>query len=170
MPNVEAMNDVAAEPWYRLARPVILRWRLQILGSGIAATLVLSAIVWTVTRDDPLELSTRGIVAAVIVVPTIAVALVWPPLVYRRWRYRLAHDALELERGVIVHRRSAVPYSRVQQIDVTRGVLDRMLGLSVAKLLTASAGTDGSVPGLTPEEAEAFRRRVLERAGRDDAV
>jgi hypothetical protein len=39
-----------------------------------------------------------------------------------------------------------------------------------ADLTTAAATSDGSVPGLDPGDAEAFRQLVLERAGRDDAV
>lgn len=164
------MSDTPAGPWQKLAGPVITRWRLHTLVGGLVATVVVALVVWLFTRDDGFDALTLAVTVAAIGVPTLVLAAVWPPLVYRRWRYRLADDALELERGVIVHRRSSVPYSRVQQIDLSRGLVARMLGLSVAKLLTASAGTDGSIPGLTPDEAESFRRLVLERAGRDDAV
>ncbi len=63
-----------------------------------------------------------------------------------------------------------VPYPRVQQIDINRSLVDRILGLAVAKLLTAAAGTDGRLPGLTPDDAEHFRTTVLARTGRHDAV
>jgi membrane protein YdbS with pleckstrin-like domain len=71
---------------------------------------------------------------------------------------------------VVVRRTSIVPYRRVQQIDLSRGPLDRLLGLTTAGITTAAATTDGGVPGLVPEVADRFRQVVLERAGRDDAV
>lgn len=164
------MNDDSAEAsWQTLSRRVIIRWRLQVLGYAALAAVIVSIVMFPST-DDPLLLVRHWPWSAPVVALVAVLGLIWPPLVYRSWRYRLAVDALELERGVIIQRRSSVPYGRVQQIDVTRGLVDRLLGLSVAKLLTASSGTDGSVPGLTPEAAEHFRGLVLERAGRDDAV
>lgn len=165
------MSDHLAEaPWQELSERAILRWRLQILGYGAGAAGAAGLVLWLFVLNDTIDLRVLASALALVGVATLVIAAVWPVLAYRRWRYRLADDALELERGVVVRRRSSVPYGRVQQIDVNRGPIDRIMGLSVARLLTASAGTDGSVPGLTPEAAESFRRLVLQRAGRDDAV
>jgi uncharacterized protein len=57
----------------------------------------------------------------------VVAALVWPPIVYRHWSYRLADDALEISRGVLVQRRSVVPYRRVQQVDLAQ---DRSIACS----------------------------------------
>ena len=65
---------------------------------------------------------------------------------------------------------SLVPYHRIQQIDVTRGPLERALGLSHLVLRTASATSDGMIPGIPAERADELRRLLLERAGLDDAV
>jgi uncharacterized protein len=149
---------------------VITRWRLDTFGNGLmlAAPLVVAELL--ARNADLVSGIPLLLVPGVVVAVTVIAALVWPPIVYRHWSYRLADDALEIRRGVLVQRRSAVPYRRVQQVDLSHGPVDRLLGLVSADLTTAAATSDGSVPGLAPAAAEAFRQLVLERAGRDDAV
>ncbi|MGY6499473.1 MAG: PH domain-containing protein [Acidimicrobiales bacterium] len=156
--------------WCALHPRAVTLWRLSIIGNGLTLVAVL-AVAELVVRsagwvDDVPPAVVPGSIALVVAV----VAMVWPPAAYARWRYRLSDEALELRRGVVVHRWSVVPYHRVQQIDLSRGPIDRFLGLTSADLTTAAATTDGSVPALEPALAEEFRRVVLERAGRGDAV
>jgi uncharacterized protein len=156
--------------WQRLHPRMVTRWRLDLLGTGLTTTALIGAAELTLRANDLLAGVPTGVVPGAVLAITAVVALVWPPLVYRRWSYRLGADALEISRGVVVHRTSLVPYRRVQQVDLSRGPVDRLLGLISADLTTAAATTDGSVPGLAPDAAEHFRQVVLERAGRDDAV
>lgn len=167
--EVDADPD-ASEGWRSLHPRMVLRWRLDLLGTGLITAALLGAAELTARSGDLLDPLPRGLIPGLVVVVTAVTAAVWPPLVHRRWSYRLGADALEIRRGVLVHRQSSVPYRRVQQVDLSRGPLDRLLGLTSADLTTAAATTDGSIPGLAPSDAEHFRRRVLERAGRDDAV
>jgi uncharacterized protein len=98
--------------------------------------------------------------------------LVWrmPRLAYERWRYELAEETLELHRGVIVQAHTAIPYFRVQHIDITRSPVERALGLSQLVVRTAAATTDATIPGIAATEAESLRDVILARTGRDDAV
>jgi uncharacterized protein len=107
--------------------------------------------------------------------PTVVVALagavlVWrlPPAAYRRWRYELAETTLELRRGVVVHTETAIPYFRVQHIDITRSPVERMLGLSQLVVRTAAASTDATIPGIAAADAEDLRDVILARTGHDD--
>ncbi len=89
------------------------------------------------------------------------------------WRCRtwtLAPRSLELRRGVVVQRAASIPYTRIQQIDIERGPLERLAGLSQLVVRTAAATTDGKLYGLVPEDATRIRARLLEVAGVDDAV
>ena len=119
-----------------------------------------------------------GDVAAVtVLVPVASAVLVamatgwwWPGVRYRHWRYRLGEDALELSSGPVIRTESLIPYFRVQHVDTSAGPIERRLGLANLKVHTASAATDATLPGLATVDAEAIRRRMLERAGGDDAV
>jgi uncharacterized protein len=89
---------------------------------------------------------------------------------YRAWSYRFTRDGVELHHGVFWKRASAMPYHRLQQVDVGQGPLERWLGMSSVQLRTAAATTDASIPGIAQSEVEDVRRLLMQRAGRDDGT
>jgi membrane protein YdbS with pleckstrin-like domain len=52
----------------------------------------------------------------------------------------------------------------MQQITVESGPLLARAGLAEVTLVTASAGTDASIPGVRREEAERLRQKLTVRA------
>ncbi|WP_440312677.1 PH domain-containing protein [Leucobacter chromiireducens] len=83
---------------------------------------------------------------------------------FRRVRaigYILREDDLLFRRGIMFERVVAVPYGRLQLVDVTRGPLLRALGLATLKFVTASAATGVQLPGLKLDDAEALRDRLV---------
>lgn len=86
---------------------------------------------------------------------------------FRRVRaigYVLREDDLLFRRGIMFERVIAVPYGRLQLVDVTRGPLLRAMGLASLKFVTASAVTGVQLPGLPLIEAEALRDRLVQLA------
>lgn len=75
--------------------------------------------------------------------------------------YQLRADDLLMRRGMIYRRFVAVPYGRMQMVDITRGPIERMLGLSQLKFITAAATTAVSLPGLKADEAERLRDHLV---------
>jgi uncharacterized protein len=55
----------------------------------------------------------------------------------------------------------AVPYGRMQLVDINRGPVDRFLGLSELRFVTAAASTGVTIPGLEAAEADALRDRLV---------
>jgi len=111
---------------------------------------------------------------AVVTLAVMALGAVWVVLYYRIWVYQIRDDAIYLERGVVTHVRTLVPYVRIQHVDTSRGPIERLLGLSTLVVYTAgSRGADVSIPGLTPAEASDLQQRVkrlaIEAEG-DDAL
>lgn len=95
----------------------------------------------------------------------LVLVLGWVVLHHRLWVYQIRADAIYLERGVVTHVRTLVPYVRIQHVDTSRGPLERLLGLSTLVVYTAgSRGADVSIPGLEPEEARDLQQRVKELA------
>lgn len=78
--------------------------------------------------------------------------------------YQLRDDDLVFRRGIMWQRIVAVPYGRMQLVDITRGPLARGLGLAEVKLVTAAAATGVSIPGLPDDEAERLRDHLVEVA------
>ena len=73
----------------------------------------------------------------------------------------LRGDDLVVRRGIAWLRFVAVPYGRMQLVDISRGPVSRVLGLSELRLVTASASSDVEVPGLPLEVAETLRDRLV---------
>jgi len=82
---------------------------------------------------------------------------------YRAWRYALRERDLVMEHGIWWRQKRCVARGRVQHLDINSGPLDRKFGLvQVSVYVAGSAGTVGSIPGLTPERAEELRSAILE--------
>lgn len=100
----------------------------------------------------------------------VVLALVWPSLEYERFQYAIRERDLLVQSGVLFQRRSSVPHNRIQHVDTRQGPVERAFGLSQVVVYTASGlSSDGSIPGLAEETAEALRDE-LARLGGDDGV
>jgi uncharacterized protein len=109
--------------------------------------------------------------AALVVLPAgIVAGAAFGRTAWRRRTWALAPRALELQRGVVVQRATSIPYERIQQIDVERGPIERLVGLSQLVVRTAAATTDANLYGLSPGDADDLRQRLLDLAGIDDLV
>lgn len=161
-PGPWALDDFAA-----LSPKVLLLWRC--FWAAVGAVIVLLAVIIGVAAVD-LPVAVRIALPAVVVALVVAFVVLVPSAAYQRWRYRVTHDGLDLEHGLIVRQQSSIPHFRVQHVDIRSGLIQRQLGIVSLTISTASPATDAQLPGLDPERAEAIRRRVLDRAEADDGV
>ncbi|GAA1138495.1 MULTISPECIES: PH domain-containing protein [Microbacterium] len=100
---------------------------------------------------------------AVIVVITL-ITLIILPRQARAIGYMLRDDDIVFRKGILWQRMIAVPYGRMQLVDITQGPLDRAFGISQLKMVTAAATTGVQIPGLTQAAAEALRDTLIEVA------
>lgn len=75
--------------------------------------------------------------------------------------FQLRTDDLLFRKGIMFHRQVAVPYGRMQLVDINRGPLLRAFGLSELKFVTAATSSDLTIPGLPFEEAEQLRDELV---------
>ncbi len=137
-------------------------WAVRVLVLAVVLGVVVAAVATLVLQRSPqygFALGTGVFVLGV----GYAVAH------YRRWRFELQEDALELRYGVFTHVDSSVPYVRVQHVDTERNLLARLVGLSAVVVYTAgSRGADVTIPGLTPARARELHDRLRELAIRSE--
>lgn len=158
----------STEPEFSTLSPkVLLMWRTGWAIVGVVTVLVVLGVGIAAT-DLPVAL--RAALPVVALGAVVVLVAVVPPASYRRWRYRVTDDGLDLQHGLVVRQQSSIPHFRVQHVDVRRGLIQRQLGIVSLTISTASPATDAQLPGLDPERAEAIRRRVLDGAGADDGV
>ncbi|MBI2706444.1 MAG: PH domain-containing protein [Actinobacteria bacterium] len=148
----------------RLDPKVRTKWALERSVVWLIAGVVI-LVVGLATGNGAL---TMGAIIGTTVLVTIS--LISAALSYRFWSWSAHEDAIELSHGVVFRHLSVVPFHRVQQIDVTRDPLERVLGIATLILRSAAATTDARIPGITLDETDPLRHALLERAGVDDAV
>lgn len=126
-------------------------WLVPLLGGAAVVSVVL--------------FGTIGWLGVAVAVGLLGLLLGWyPPARYDRWGWQLTDLALELRHGVVIQQRSAVPYFRIQQIDVTQGPIDRLLGLATLQVTTAAASGTVALPGIASDDAPGVRAELLWRA------
>lgn len=91
----------------------------------------------------------------------------WASLLYKNYLYEITEEVIKIEKGVIWKKYISIPFSRIQNIDIHRGVLARILKLSELHVQTAGYSgyirTEGRIPALLPEEAERLREDLIRK-------
>jgi uncharacterized protein len=95
----------------------------------------------------------------------IAVTAV-PALRWRRWRWDIRDEGIDIQRGTLAISRTLVPWIRVQHVDTQRGVFEQMFGLSTVVVHTAAGGH--TIPLLPQADAEQLRERIAGLARTDE--
>ncbi len=87
-------------------------------------------------------------------------------LTYKYYRYELQDDVVRIEHGIIWKRYSSIPYDRIQNVDILRGLVARLVGVSDLQIQTAGGAivTEGRLPALSPQVAEQLRDEILKTA------
>jgi membrane protein YdbS with pleckstrin-like domain len=82
------------------------------------------------------------------------------PRTVSSWRYAERDEDLLVRRGRLFRRLTVVPYGRMQVIEVSANPISTRLGIARVTLVTASAETDATIPGVPTETAHALRDRL----------
>lgn len=109
------------------------------------------------------------------ILPVVAVAVlavfsvfVVPGLRWRRWRYEIRPDEVDLQRGVWWVSRTLVPLARIQHVDTRQGPLQRRYGLSTVVFYTAAG--PNQIPELAVPVASDARDRIAELTREQDEL
>lgn len=160
-PDAPAPDAAAAAPaaasdsgWLRVSPKYIV---VEIIGSLIGMVVFVGALVIAYLFWGQWWSLWAAIAIGVISIVGIA----FEPRRVRSIGYRLRDDDLLFRRGIMFKREVAVPYGRMQLVDITRGPVARALGLADLKFVTAAASTAVTVPGLPIEEADRLRDELV---------
>ncbi|WP_292834957.1 PH domain-containing protein [Microbacterium sp.] len=140
--------------WHQISRKYVV---VQLISTGAFLLLVLAiALAVSLLWHQVWIWIPAGIVLAV-TLWTLAIL----PRQARAYGYQLRGDDLVFRRGILWQRIVAVPYGRMQLVDITHGPLDRGFGIAQLKLVTAAASTAVTIPGLDQAAAETLRDTLI---------
>ena len=155
---MDALFEPAVGEWKRnsprlatVRRILILIFAAVFAVVGAALALLLPDDLWWI--------------GALVIAVTAAAAIwgwLWAGRNQRSWGYAENADDLLVTSGVMFKRLVAIPYGRMQFVDVEAGPLARAYGVATVTLHTASTETAADIPGLPAAEATRLRNRLTE--------
>ncbi|MBA2511897.1 MAG: PH domain-containing protein [Rubrobacter sp.] len=156
------------EPSERLDPRAKVVWRISgalnmlplLAGAGFASFVLLR---WVEASVFIGILPVLGVL--VLAVFSVVVA---PGLRWRRWRYEIRPDEVDLQRGVWWVSRTLVPLARIQHVDTRQGPLQRRYGLSTVVFHTAAG--PNQIPELSAPIAAEARDRIADLTREQDEL
>jgi membrane protein YdbS with pleckstrin-like domain len=92
---------------------------------------------------------------------------IYVQLAYANWKYEFTEEGLKKERGIIFKKYSSVPYVRIQNVDIHRGIFARAFGFSTLMLHTAGysgvPNAEGNLPAVETHRAEEIRKLIMHK-------
>ena len=157
-----------AEPAERLDPRAKTLWRI----TGTLGALPLLAVGGLVSSsllrvvEAPLPLGVLPFLAALVLF-VVLVGMV-PGLRWRRWRYEIRAEEVDLQRGILWVSRTLVPLARIQHVDTQSGPLQRRFGLATVVFYTAAGANQ--IPELSAPVAAGVRDRISELTREQDEL
>ncbi|MGD7055150.1 PH domain-containing protein [Sutcliffiella horikoshii] len=89
-----------------------------------------------------------------------------------RFYYWIEDGELRMEYGVFVKKRRFIPQERIQTLDTSEGIIQRIFGLVKVQIETAGGGTEAeaSLTAVTKHEASRLREALLYYKNKDENV
>ena len=143
--------------WHQISRRYVT---VQLISTGafLALVIAVALVVWLVAGQVWILIP-----AGLVVVVTLWTLAILPRQA-RAYGYQLRADDLVFRRGILWQRMVAVPYGRMQLVDITHGPLDRGFGIAQLKPVAAAAATGVTIPGLSQQGAEQLRDTLIDVA------
>jgi uncharacterized protein len=145
------------EPQTRISERALVVWRISGAISSLFSWIVGGGVVTLgVLFDWPIWIIV-GMITLVLLNSYLFILFI-PKLRWKRWRYEVREQEIELKRGVFIIKRTLIPMVRVQHVDTQQGPLLRKYRLSTVMISTAA--TVHEIPALDMEEAEELRQSI----------
>lgn len=158
---LEDESRLRPEPSKSLSRKALPAWRLQAFVESLFVALVPIAYgVLLYFFQFPFWIL-WGLIGCYLLYLFLFVYLL-PPLRWKRWRYDVLAEEIDLKHGVFIVKRTLIPMSRVQHVDTEQGPLLRRYQLAAVSISTAA--TVHRIPSLTIEVADELRDRIAQLA------
>jgi len=138
--------------------PLSIPLRVVSRAVGLAWVFIFGG--FALAGGDPVLVS--GVV--VLAVAALAAVTAYEVAYFRRFEYALTEDTLDIGSGVFSRREREIPLRRVQNVDVTRSFVARLLGIAVVDVETAGGGgTEANLRFVGREEGNRLQEEIREK-------
>lgn len=151
--HVENLEElIEGEPVYHLDPGVRIYWSTGVIAAGLIVWVILMLVAGLTLNDIMgIEKEMFPIFFFTLIVLLLLPYLVWIELNYHNYTYQFRKKRLVIRKGVLNKERTVIPYTQIQNININRNVLQRMLGIATIKIETAGTNpweSEGIIDGL----------------------
>ena len=157
----ENLPETAPEDFNRLDKRYLKIISIRI---AIFAILLTGGLISFLLLSD--EIIPGLILAAIIsvIIVLILFSFIISLLGFPKKGYLLRERDISYKTGLIYYKQISVPFNRVQHVEVSQGVLEKIFKLSSIKIYSAGGSTsDLSIPGLAISDAQKLKAFISEK-------
>lgn len=146
-----------SEPQYRIPQTAVKAWRIS---GGLLSLFfwLIPAGIIIFDTDRVVDLWVLVSIISAVMLLTILFTFLVPHFRWKRWRYDISENDIDLQHGLLIIQRTLIPVNRVQHVDTRQGPILRNYGLSNVAISTAA--TTHQIPALTEEKAQIVRDQI----------
>lgn len=145
------------EPQKRISVKALTVWRISgAIKIAISWILAGVAIYFLHIFKGPFWIS--PLLIAIELISSYFIIYLLPSLRWKRWRYDVREEEIELQEGIFIVKRTLIPMVRVQHVDTVQGPILR--NYQLASVIINTAATAHEIPALEESEAEELRRFI----------
>lgn len=149
----------------RRLHPLSIPYRVVQSGLGYVPLVVFLGIA-----SGPVAGAFTPVVQVLVVVGGLGAIVGWQVAYYRRFAYEGTPDTFDIRSGVLSRRNREIPYRRVQNVDISRNVVHRALGIAELRIETAGGSeTEATLRYVGYEEAKRLQDELRRRKQREEA-
>ena len=98
-----------------------------------------------------------------------AISIVGVFLYWRHFEYRVGANEIRIDSGIFSRTHRSIPFDRIQDVDITQGLVARLLGIAKVKLETGGSSgpksDEGVLQAIPLKRAEDLRNLIRSRRG-----
>ncbi|MDQ0178103.1 membrane protein YdbS with pleckstrin-like domain [Bacillus chungangensis] len=148
-------------PQKRISVRALPVWRITGLIIALFVwVLIIGGSIFVYMKELSFWLIVVGIFVGLLI--TLLFTYLIPFIRWKRWRYEVRDQEIELQHGVFFMKKTLVPMIRVQHVDTVQGPILRKYDL--ATITIATAATVHQIPAVDLNEAEEMRRAISQLA------
>jgi uncharacterized protein len=154
---VNGRGSIIVEPQKRIAAKALTVWRI----SGvikIVISWILTAVVIFLLHSFKGPFWISVLLIGIELISTYLFIFLFPSIKWKRWRYDVRDEEIELQEGIFIVKRTLIPMIRVQHVDTVQGPILRKYQL--ASVIVNTAATSHEIPALEESEAQRLRRFI----------
>ena len=138
---------------------------LQFVGLLICLVFILLVMLYAPIKEFGLNLNW---IIALIFVIGLPLSGIWAVLTYNAYSFEIQQDRIVIQKGVIYTKKTSIPFQRIQDVSIFRGILAKLLGFSSVRIETAGtagqyARTEGYLPVLDRDVAEKISQEIISK-------